>query len=175
MTTPKNTHRLIILVCLICLVVLLPLTSALAEDKYGLDKTATAAELKSDTDLPSIIGNIIYAFLGFLGVVFFILILYGGFTWMTARGNKEQTGKAMGIVASAAIGLAIVLASYAATSFIMGEIIESSGIADTNSDPAAVQCCIIGPGDCEVPINGQCPATAAISDSPCDQIHNCQP
>jgi hypothetical protein len=42
--------------------------------------------------------------------------------WMTAGGNTEQVGKAKNLITSAIIGLVIVFASYALTSFI-GDIL----------------------------------------------------
>jgi len=93
---------------------------------YGLDDTTgQATTLKTDTDIPAKIGTIIGAGLSFIGILFFILIIYGGFLWMTARGNEEQVKKAIELVTQACIGLAIVAAAYLITKFI-GEAVLSS-------------------------------------------------
>ncbi|MBU1164521.1 pilin [Patescibacteria group bacterium] len=60
-----------------------------------------------------IAGRIIGYLLSFLGVLFIILIIYGGFMWMTASGNDEQVEKAKKMIKRATIGLFIVLASAA--------------------------------------------------------------
>ena len=70
------------------------------------------------TDIPGAIGRIVGAILAFIGVIFFILMIYGGFMWMTARGNEQQVTRAKDLIMAAIIGLIIVLAAYAITSYI---------------------------------------------------------
>jgi hypothetical protein len=89
----------------------------------GLNAAAGASGLQTSgdgaiTDLPTTIGKIIGTGLSFIGVIFFVLMIYGGIIWMTARGNDQQVQKAKGIMESAIIGLIIVLSAYAITAFI---------------------------------------------------------
>lgn len=70
------------------------------------------------TDIPSAIGKIVGALLSFIGVVFLILMIYGGLTWMLARGNEQEVEKAKNLIIAAVIGLIIVLSAYAITSYI---------------------------------------------------------
>jgi len=97
-----------------------------AQGEYGLKKTTEEGFGKvpseAEADIPSIIGTIIGAGLSFIGILFFILVIYGGYLWMTARGNEEQVGKAISIVTQASIGLIIVAAAYLITRFL-GETI----------------------------------------------------
>lgn len=72
--------------------------------------------------MPEIIGNIIKTVLSFLGVLFLVLMIYGGYTWMTARGNEQEIEKAKGLIKNAVIGLIIVLAAYAITAFIYWQL-----------------------------------------------------
>ena len=65
-----------------------------------------------------IIARIISIILTFLGISFVGLMIYAGFTWMLAGGNKEKVTKATSIIRGAVIGLAMVLAAYAITTFI---------------------------------------------------------
>ncbi|MFH1773025.1 MAG: hypothetical protein ABH818_01560 [Patescibacteria group bacterium] len=74
------------------------------------------------TDPDSIIATVIKAVLSFLGVVFLILIIYAGFTWMTAGGDEEKINKAKDTIQRAIIGLIIILCSYAITIFIFGKL-----------------------------------------------------
>lgn len=87
---------------------------------YGLNTTAnvTGLDTTNNKDLPTIIGKIIGAALAFLGVVFFILIIYGGYMWMFSMGNEQTATKAKDIIIAAVIGLVIVLVAYAITSYI---------------------------------------------------------
>lgn len=75
--------------------------------------------LGMDTDIEHLVTNIIQIFLGFLGFIALVIIIYGGFIWMTSGGNQEKISKAKGILKSAIIGLIIILLSYIIVSFIM--------------------------------------------------------
>ncbi|PIR05318.1 hypothetical protein COV56_03455 [Candidatus Kuenenbacteria bacterium CG11_big_fil_rev_8_21_14_0_20_37_9] len=73
--------------------------------------------------LPEIIGSIIYGVLGLLGVFFLILIIINGFKWMTAGGNEETVTKTKKALANAAIGVLIILSSYAIAFFVIDVIL----------------------------------------------------
>lgn len=81
----------------------------------------------SNKEIEPIIGTIIKSLLSFLGVIFFILTLYGGFLWMTSRGNADQVGKAKDIIITAIIGLAVVLFAYAITYLVVSAITDVTG------------------------------------------------
>ncbi len=85
--------------------------------QYGLDETASAAQLPGEKNLPVVVGNVVGTALSMVAVLFFGLMIYGGILWMTARGNGDQTQKAFDTITAAVIGIAIVMASYAITSF----------------------------------------------------------
>lgn len=72
--------------------------------------------------LQATIGSIIGAVLAFVGVIFLILIIYGGITWMTAGGSEEKIKKAKGLIVNSIIGLVIILAAYSIVSFIFTQI-----------------------------------------------------
>lgn len=74
-----------------------------------------------------IIAFIIKTALSLLGVIFLILIIYGGFLWMTAGGNEEQIKKAKSIFNNSAIALLIILAAYAITHFVVDVLINATG------------------------------------------------
>lgn len=84
-----------------------------AKQGYGSDGIPFEKE-----GLAVIIGKIVGAGLAFIGVLFFILMIYGGLTWMTARGNEQEVTKAKELIYSAVVGLIIVLAAYAITAYI---------------------------------------------------------
>ena len=98
---------------------------AAQEGNYGLDASASKvsafSEQISDYNanfLNTRIGSIIGIALSFIGVIFLILMIYAGISWMTASGNQEKVTKAKDLIINAIIGLIIVLAAYAITSFI---------------------------------------------------------
>lgn len=71
-----------------------------------------------DEAAQGIIGRIISAFLSLFGIIFMVLIIFGGYRWMMARGNDDEVKKARDIIRGAVIGLIIVLAAYAISYFI---------------------------------------------------------
>jgi hypothetical protein len=91
---------------------------------YGLEETAGQAGIGQggSKTLPTYIGNIISAALGLLGVIFLILMVYGGYLWMTARGDETQTTKAKDTISRAIIGLVIVAGSYAIATYVVGAL-----------------------------------------------------
>lgn len=98
-----------------------PHSFAFADDQYfGLDETAGSAGLTqtAPSDVPTLIGNIIGTLLSLIGVIFFVLMVYGGFLWMTAHGDSAQVDKGKETIIAAVIGLVVVLASYALTTFV---------------------------------------------------------
>lgn len=60
--------------------------------------------------------------LTFVGVIFLVLAIYGGYTWMIARGNEQEVEKAKQIIQNAVIGLVVVLAAYAISWFIINAL-----------------------------------------------------
>lgn len=86
-------------------------------DDGGLGTAAGKAGLKNP-DIPSFIGNVLGKILGYTGIAFFILVVYGGLMWMMSAGNEESVAKAKKILTAAIIGLIIVLSAYAITTFV---------------------------------------------------------
>lgn len=91
----------------------------------GLDKTAEktghisgSSSIWISDNLPGAIGKMIGGFLALLGVIFLILMIYGGFVWMMARGSDEEVDKGKKIIGNAIGGLIIVSGAYAITVFI---------------------------------------------------------
>lgn len=96
-----------------------PALPAIAQNEgYGLTQTAGVTEGLKNGDPQTMIGNIIGAVLTFVGILFLILVIYGGLLWMTARGNEQQIEKAKNLIGAAVVGLIIVLSAYAITAFI---------------------------------------------------------
>jgi len=106
-----------------------------------LNNTAIKANIISKADTAptayQIIGSIINIVLGFLGVVFLVLVIFGGITWMTAGGNEENVTKAKTLVTQAAIGLAIVLFAFLLTNFVVFKIIDISTISTPTANTSS--------------------------------------
>ncbi|OGF18796.1 hypothetical protein A3D54_03165 [Candidatus Falkowbacteria bacterium RIFCSPHIGHO2_02_FULL_45_15] len=102
-----------------------------ASNSFGLNETADIAFNNTDlsqtreADIAIIIGRIINTALSFLGIVFLILVIYGGFMWMTAGGSEEKVGKAIALFSNSAYGLMIVIAAYLITRYLGTAIVNS--------------------------------------------------
>jgi cbb3-type cytochrome oxidase subunit 3 len=107
------------------------LTSAPARAAYdfatqsGLDSMANETGHKqqklfsSPDSIDSSLNSIIAVILSFLGVIFLVLMIYGGITWMIARGNEKEVEEAKKIIIRSVFGLIIVSAAYALTYFVL--------------------------------------------------------
>ena len=78
-------------------------------------------------DLRDTIVSLVNVLLGFLGIIAVIIILWGGFKWMTAGGNEEKVGEARSLIISGIIGLAIIIASFAISRFVISSFSAATG------------------------------------------------
>lgn len=87
----------------------------------NLESVGAASGLGT-ASLGTIVARIIRIFLGTLGAIAIGITLYGGFLWMTARGDEAKVQKAKDVLRNGAIGLTIILSSYAITEFIISRL-----------------------------------------------------
>ncbi len=98
----------------------LGLALAQEPDRFGLE-SATGVGLPQ-TDLRIAIINIIRFILGFLGIIAVIIILWGGYLWMTSGGDPSKIEKAKKTLVSAVIGLVIILSAFIIASFVINSL-----------------------------------------------------
>lgn len=77
-------------------------------------------------DVRITVARIIRTAMGLLGIVAVVIILIGGFKWMTAGGNDEQTGEAKKWIFSGIIGLAIILSAYALATYVINSLVSAT-------------------------------------------------
>ncbi len=63
--------------------------------------------------------NIMMTFLGMIAV---LIILLGGFKWMTAAGNEDKVAEAKKLLAAGIIGLVIIFAAYGIALFVINQM-----------------------------------------------------
>jgi hypothetical protein len=121
-----NLISLIIGTCLITNLFLANPTTAGIQDAFSNNTLGSAgvnAGYTPDDNNPlSMVSIIITILLSLVGVIFLVLMIYGGINWMTAGGNEAQVKAAQNILSKAVIGLVIVLSAYAITYFIIDKI-----------------------------------------------------
>ena len=107
-------------------VALLAPLAALAQVTTSDTNLATSFGLGTGTNVRQAIINIVKFLLTFLGLIAVIIILYGGFQWMTAAGNEEKITSAKGTIWASVIGLFIILSAYAISRFVLVRLYEAT-------------------------------------------------
>lgn len=103
-----------------------------AGDKPGAKATNISSELGlSSADIRVTIARIIRVAMGLLGIVAVVIVLIGGFTWMTAGGNDEKVAEAKKWIFAGIIGLAIILSAFAISSFVINSLVTATTGTDT--------------------------------------------
>lgn len=86
-----------------------------------------ATELgQQQQDLRITIARIVRTAMSLLGIIAVMIILYGGFKWMTSGGSDEAVGDSKKIITAGIIGLIIILTAYAIASFVINSLITAT-------------------------------------------------
>ncbi len=107
-------------IALFACVVFFVARAALAQPNLGINSLAEGGVQLAQTDIRIIIARIVQVFLGLLGTIAVVLIIYGGWQWMSAAGDAAKIGAARKTLINAAIGLAIILSAFGIAQFIVG-------------------------------------------------------
>lgn len=71
-------------------------------------------------DLKRTVVNILNWVLGIMALIAVVMIIWGGFTWLSAAGNEEKIEKAKKIIGAAVVGLIVILLAWAIVIFVAG-------------------------------------------------------
>ena len=89
--------------------------------------------VRTDTELIPFIANIIRWTLGLVGTVFFVLVLFNGFKYMTAGGNGQATQQAVAGITNAVVGLVIIMGAFLITNFVTSALTSGGGSGGTTT------------------------------------------
>ncbi len=95
--------------------------------EYGFEREGPA---NPEVDLVDVIFAILNAVLSFLGIIFLVLVIYGGFVWMFSGGDETKITKARNIIANSVLGVIVILASVGITQLVfdtLNKAAEESG------------------------------------------------
>ena len=99
-----------------------PIQPGLQQDIFNLGQEAAREGLGEralvDLDPRLYIMRIVRGALTFVGLIFIVLIVWGGFQYMTSGGNREGTEKARSVLTTSVVGLLIMLSSYGIVRFV---------------------------------------------------------
>lgn len=103
-------------------------SSSAMTSNHLLDMLTTVGEsggynTDSSVSTPVIIGTVVRLFLNFLGIIFIILMILAGYSWMTAGGNEEKVKKAVNTIKQALIGLIVAISAWTLWNFVLEKLI----------------------------------------------------
>lgn len=123
----KLMNKKVFAIVMVVAFLAIPMLTMAASNLTGLDEANPGL---GTADVRDIIDTIISVILGFLGLIAVILILIGGFMWMTAGGNDDKITTGRKYIINGVIGLIIILAAYAIASFVITNIGTATGIGE---------------------------------------------
>ncbi len=85
----------------------------------GVEAQLTADPDGEQIDPRSVIAGIIQVLLSLLGIIFLILMIAGGYRYMTAEGDDGRLQSGKDTIRNAIIGLILTLAAYSITTYIL--------------------------------------------------------
>lgn len=97
-----------------------------AQPNLGINALAEGGVQLAQTDIRVIVARIIEVFLGLLGMIAVILIIWAGWLWMSAAGDAQKIASAKKTLINAAIGLAIILSAFGITQFIVSRLLSAT-------------------------------------------------
>ncbi|USN97629.1 MAG: hypothetical protein H6799_00820 [Candidatus Nomurabacteria bacterium] len=105
-------------------------------ESLGVDCNADGRTAEEIAKQP--IKSLINTFSIILGAVAVIMIIYGGFKFVTSGGDADSTKAARNTIIYAAIGLVVVLIAQSIVYFVFRQAKTLQNIPESTEDPAAV-------------------------------------
>ena len=131
LSSSKNTFLalLLFLASFVCLLFFQVQSVSAQQERtdFGVGQIQDSIQLGGGS-LIEIIGTIINVFLGLLGIIALIMMLYGGYQIMTAAGNEEKVENGKDTIINAVIGLVIIMSSLTIVNFIMNALSDATGV-----------------------------------------------
>ena len=100
-----------------------PASAAAPADSLMWGNTMTNVDDASglgNVDPRILAGKVINILLGFLGIIAVLIILLGGFKWMTAGGNDDGITEAKAMISAGIIGMVIILSAFGIAQYVVG-------------------------------------------------------
>lgn len=91
-----------------------PLTDIITKESKPLEGV-----FGEPVDIRLIVANIIKVLLTLLGILYLCYVVYGGFVWMTAAGNEDKIQQAKSTILTGAIGVGVILTSFAVARLVV--------------------------------------------------------
>ena len=111
----------IIISALFVFLLAVSITPVFAQDgpNLGFNYAANLELQTQNGDVRDAAISIIRYLMTFLGIIATVIILLGGFRWLTAAGNEDRIAEAKKTIIAGIIGLIIILAAFAIVTFVV--------------------------------------------------------
>jgi heme/copper-type cytochrome/quinol oxidase subunit 2 len=109
----------------VLLVILTPAIALATPIDQGLNYARNLELADTNQDPRDAAVNIVRYLMTFLGIIAVVVILIGGFRWLTASGNEDKVASAKRTIIAGVIGLIVILAAFAIVTFVINT---SSGL-----------------------------------------------
>jgi|GEM_PF-6171556 len=104
-------------------------------ENIGLNEAAKGIfRMDEKYGVPELVGSLLNILFTVLGLVFLGLMVYGGMLWLLSEGEEKKVSKARGFIFHSILGLILVLAAFAITTFVVQQLTQQTIITPT---PAA--------------------------------------
>lgn len=101
--------------------------------QQGVQQTGSQVTMLSQASLPEFAATIVSALLSLLGIVFIILLIYGGFLYMTSQGTEDKIKQAKKLITAAIVGLVIIITAFT-ISYFVSQALESATGTGTSAE-----------------------------------------
>ncbi|OGH85334.1 MAG: hypothetical protein A2294_01010 [Candidatus Magasanikbacteria bacterium RIFOXYB2_FULL_38_10] len=113
---------------LFCLTILTPAVAQLGNFKNALEITNQSAQktglnTSENSTVEAYVTRLTGYALSLIGIIFFVLMIYGGFKWMLAKGDTKDVETAKDTITMAIIGIIVVILAYAISQFLITRIV----------------------------------------------------
>jgi uncharacterized membrane protein (UPF0182 family) len=134
-TLLRNKWAISLMAALALSLAIAPVAQGQQATDFGVNQFEDELQL-GNQNLQVTIARIINVALSLLGIVAVVIILIGGFQWMTAGGNDEKVAGARKLIFSGIIGLAIILSAFAIARFVLSSLSTATGTGALPGEPA---------------------------------------
>lgn len=113
------------------LITLTPAVHADTAVDVGLSDPNVSSLVLSNSSPVTTATKLINLAMTFLGLIAVVIILIGGFKWMTAGGNEEKTKGARDLIAAGIVGIVIILSAWGIATFVLQKAANVTGATAT--------------------------------------------
>ena len=115
---PLIAAALSLVVAIVAAVTPIIVPSASAQFTKGIEAARTPE--MSTKPIGTTIGNVVNVFLYFVGAIAVIIMIWGGFQYITSSGDSQKATTAKNTIMYAVIGIIVVVLSYAIVNWVFG-------------------------------------------------------